>query len=84
MIDCRTRADQLIEEFNLCIRARPKGNAVEIQIEKDDVSHWAMYLNRQRAWGSDVEITEACNQLESRLKSLQEKLIIEILTNGSV
>lgn len=84
MTDCRVRADKLIEEFNLCMRSRPRGNAVEVQLEKDAVSHWAVYLNRQLAWGSEVEIAEACNQLESRLKSLQEKLIIEILTNGSL
>lgn len=84
MTDGRTRADQLIKEFNLCMRARPRGNAAAVQLEKDTVAHWAVHLNRQLAWGSDVEIAEACNQLESRLKSLQEKLIIEILTNGSI
>ncbi len=80
----RARAEALIESYNLSMRARPRGNAAAVQLEKDTVSHWAVYLNRQLAWGSDVEIAEACNQLESRLKNLQEKLIIEILTNGSV
>ncbi len=84
MIDHRARAEKLLEDFNLCMRARPRGNAAAVQLEKDTVAHWATYLNRQLAWGSDVEISEACNQLQSRLQSLQEKLIIEILTNGSV
>lgn len=84
MIDHRARAVKLIEEFDICMRARPRGNAAAVQLEKDSVAHWAVYLNRQLAWGSDIEIAEACNQLETRLKSLQEKLIIEILTNGSV
>lgn len=78
------RAQQLLEEFNLCIRAKPKHNAIDIQLEKDAVSKWAVHLNRQLGWGTENEIAEACNQLESRLKTLKEKLIIEILTNGSV
>ena len=82
MIDYRARADKLLEEYNLYMRARPRVNAVEVQLEKDSVSHWAVYLNRQLAWGSDIEIAEACNQLEPRLHGLREKLIVEILTNG--
>jgi hypothetical protein len=35
-------------------------------------------------WGSELELTEACNQFESRLKPLKEKLVIEVLKNGSV
>jgi hypothetical protein len=78
------QAQHLLEEFNLCIRAKPKHNAIDIQLEKDAVSKWAYHLNRQLGWGTENEIAEACNQLELRLKMLKEKLIIEILTNGSV
>jgi hypothetical protein len=84
MTDYRARADKLIEEFNLCMRARPRGNTIEVQIEKDACSKWAHHLATQRSWGSELEIAEACNQLEPRLKQLKEKVIIEILTNGSL
>ena len=84
MTDHRVRADQLIEEFNLCMRARPRGNAVEVQLEKDACAKWAHHLLTQRSWGSDLEVAEACNQLEPKLKQLREKVLIELLTNGSL
>ena len=84
MIDWRARAEELIAEHDLCARAKAKNNAVDIQIEKDECAKWASHLATQRSWGSDVEIAEACNQLEPRLKSLREKLIIEILTHGTI
>ena len=84
MIDWKARADQLIEEFNLCVRAKPRHDAVNIQLEKDSVAKFAYHLSRQRSWGTDNEIAEACYQLEPRLKQLKEKLVMEILTNGPI
>jgi hypothetical protein len=84
MIDFRERAQQLLDEFNLCIQARPKHNAVDVQLEKDSVSKWAVNLNNQLGWGTENEIAEACHQLEPRLQQLKEKLVMEILQNGSI
>ena len=80
MTDWKARADELLEEFNLCIRAKPRHDAINIQLEKDAVSKWAVHLNNQRGWGTDFEIAEACHQLEPRLKQLKEKIVLEILT----
>ena len=84
MIDWRQRADELLREFDLCCKAKPKHNAINIQLEKDAVSRWAVHLNNQRGWGTDNEIAEACHQLEPRLQRLKEKLVMEILTNGPI
>jgi hypothetical protein len=84
MIDWKARADALLEEFNLCCKAKPKHDVVDIQLEKDKVSKWAHHLSTQRSWGNDLEIAEACHQLEPRLKQLKEKLVMEILTNGPI
>lgn len=84
MIDWRQRADELLREFDLCCQAKPKHDAVDIQLEKDSVAKFAYHLNTQRSWGTDNEIAEACYQLEPRLKRLKEKLVMEILTNGPV
>ncbi len=84
MTDWKARADELIEEFNLCLQAKPRHDAVNVQLEKDSCARWAHYLNTQRAWGSEQEIAEACHQLEPRLQQLKEKLVMEILQNGSV
>lgn len=83
-MDVKQHADILLEEFELCMRARPKHDAVNLQLEKDAVAVWANHLQIQRSWGSNSEIAEACNQLQYRLATLKEHLIIEILTHGTV
>ena len=73
-----------------CVRAMShsmkKGAAYNFfdQLDKDVVAPWASYLMRQLAWGNDNEIQEACYQLESRLIELKEKIVIEVLKNGTV
>ena len=62
MIDWKVRATELIEEFNLCIKAKPKHDAINIQLEKDAVAKWAYHLNTQVAWGTDNEIAEEPEQ----------------------
>ena len=84
MMDWKQRATELLEEFNACLQAKPKHDAVNIQLEKDSVAKFAYHLNTQRGWGTDNEIAEACYQLEPRLQRLKEKLVMEILTNGPV
>ena len=83
-MDARERASELLAEWLMCKDARPRSKAVDIQLDKDSCQKWAQHLARQYHWGSDAEIAEACNQLEPRLKSLREKLIIEILTHGTI
>ena len=80
----REHAEKLLEEWRLCQNARPKNNAVDIQLDKDVLKSWISYLARQLTWGNDLDLQEACYQVESRLKTLKEKLVIEVLKNGSV
>lgn len=79
MIDWKAKADELLAEFDICCKARPMNNTVEVQIAKDAVAKWAYNLATQRSWGSDLEIAEACHQLEPRLKTLKEKIVLEVL-----
>lgn len=80
MTDWKARADELLAEFDMCCRARAMHNTVDVQIVKDTVAKWAYHLSTQRSWGSDLEIAEACHQLEPRLKQLKEKIVLEVLT----
>jgi hypothetical protein len=64
--------------------SRPRQNAVDIQILKDTTGKWAHHLNSMRAWGTDLEIAEACHQLEPRLDELKKSVVIEVLKNGAV
>lgn len=84
MINFQQRAEELLEEWDLCKNARPKQNAVDIQILKDTCKQWANYLHTQRQWGGETELAEACYQLEPRLKQLREQVIIEILKHGTI
>ena len=81
-MNIRDKGEELLTEFNWCCCAKPKHNAIDIQLEKDSVSTWAVHLHRQLRWGTDNEVAEACHQLEPRLKSLKEKLIFEVLKHG--
>ena len=84
MIDWRQRADELLKEFDLCCRAKPRHDAINVQLEKDSVAKFAYNLATQRGWGTELEIAEACHQLEPRLNELKKKLVLEILQNGSI
>ena len=84
IMDFKEYADQLLEEYDLCCRARPKQNAVDIQLLKDSVGKWATNLATHRSWGTNIEIAEACYQLVPRLQELKEQVVHEVLKNGSV
>lgn len=81
-MNTRDHAERLLEEFDYCMRARPRHNAVDVQLEKDAVAKWAYHLNSQVAWGTESEIAEAAYQLESRLNCLKEKIVFEVLKHG--
>jgi hypothetical protein len=84
-MNLQQRGEQLLEEWALCKHAKPKSNAVNLQLERDALEHWAIYLSRNLSWHpTHVDTTESIYQFESRLKSYREKVIIEILTHGSV
>jgi hypothetical protein len=78
----RDYAEDLLTEFYMCHKARPRHNAVDLQLEKDACEQWAGNLGNQLAWGTDSDIAEAAYQLESRLKRLKEKIVFEVLKHG--
>ena len=83
-MDYKEHAKNILREWALCSTARPKNNAVDIQIEKDVCGRYATNLIHNLNWGSETQLAEACHQLSSRLKPLKEKIVIEVLQNGSV
>lgn len=78
----RAYAEELLNEFYLCMGARPKHNAVDFRLEKDQCEKIAGKLNNLLAWGSEEEIADACKTLEPKLHKLKEKLIFEVLKHG--
>ena len=82
MTDWRAMADELLEEYNSCCRAR--NNTIDIQLEKDTCAKWAGHLAMQRTWGTEMEIAEACHQLVPRLERLKSMVITDILNNVTI
>ena len=79
------RGEQLLEEWALCKNAKPKSDAINLQIERDSLERWANYMSRNLSWNpTHADTAESIYQFESRLKSYREKVIMEILTHGSV
>jgi hypothetical protein len=84
-MNLQQRGEQLIEEWALCKNAKPRSDAINLQIERDELERWANNLARNLNWAPDnVTTAEAVYQFEYRLKSYREKVIIEILTHGAV
>ena len=84
-MNIQQRGEQLLEEWVLCKNAKPKSDAVNLQIERDNLEKWAYNLSRNLDWAPDnISTMEAVYQFESRLKSYKEKVIVEILTHGAV
>jgi hypothetical protein len=84
MIDWRAIADELLDEYHACCRARPHDNTIDIQLEKDACAKWASHLAMQRTWGTELEIAEACHQLVPRLERLKSMVITDILNNVTI
>lgn len=79
------RGEELLVEWNMCKHARPKSDAINLQIERDELERWANNLARNLNWAPDnVSTAEAVYQFEHRLKAYKEKAIIEILKNGAI
>ena len=84
-MDPRQHADALFKEWALCKNAKPRGDAVSLQIERDELEQWAQHLTRNITWApDDSDTVEIIYQFESRLTSYREKVIIEILTHGAI
>jgi hypothetical protein len=84
-MNIQQHGELLLEEWALCKNARPKSDAINLQIERDALEYWANYLSRNLSWHpAHVHTAESIYQFESRLKSYREKVIVEILTHGSV
>ena len=78
-------AEELLKEWAMCKHAKPKGDAVALQIERDSLERWAQNMTRNITWApDDVSTHESVYQFESRLQSYKDKVIIEILKHGTI
>ena len=83
-MDWRVRAQELLDEYTACCRARPYHNAVDVELAKQNCIKWATHLSTQLGWGTDNDIAEACYQLEPRLQKFKKTVVMDILTDGKL
>ena len=83
-MDWRVRAQELLDEYAACCRARPYRNAVDVELAKENCVKWANHLNTQLGWGSENDIAEAYYQLEPRLQKFKKTVVLDILTDGTI
>lgn len=85
MMDFGTHGQELLREWYLYKSARPKEHVVDIQRDKDDLQRWANLLQVTLLWEADEHrLADACHQFEIRLNSFKDKIVIELLTGGTV
>lgn len=84
MINWKARGQELLEEYTACCKAKPYGNAIDVELHKQSCIKFAAYLNTQLGWGTDHDIAEACHQLEPRLKKFKEVVVLDILKNDTI
>ena len=83
-MDYKTRAEELMQDWQAVQNVKIKHDAVDLRLQKDRCDEWAAQLMTTKIWGTELELAEACNQLEYRLKDLQKKIVIEVLKNGPI
>ena len=85
MIDPINHGQDLLKEWNLYKTARPREHVFDIQRDKDELAKWATLLQFNLMWEQDYNrVAEVCHQFESRLTTFKDKIVIELLTGGSV
>ena len=79
------KANALLEDWNLCKNAKPKGDAVNLLSDRDVLERWAYNLQWNTLWGAHpTELAEICYQFEHRLNNYKDKIVIEILHHGAI
>ena len=83
--DFKAKGQTLLQEWYFYKSSRPKGHAIDIQTDKDDLQQYANLLQTALLWETNGnKIVKICHQFEYKLTQFKEKVVIELLTNGSV
>ena len=56
-IDCKTKSQQLLEEWQFYKSAKPKSHVFDIQSEKDHLQKWANMLQTSLLWEDNANKT---------------------------
>jgi hypothetical protein len=84
-MNVQQRGEELLAEWNVCKHARPKGDAINLQIERDQLERWANNLSRNLTWAPEnITTLEAVYQFEQRFTAYKQKAVLEILKNGAI
>ena len=82
--DFKLKGQALLEEWYFYKSTRPRDHVFDIQADKDELQKWATHLQTALLWETNGnKIVKICHQFEYKLKQFKEKVVIELLKNGS-
>jgi hypothetical protein len=83
VIDSGEQARLLLEDWAKCRNARPRSNAADVQISKDQLESKARRLGWMLTWDS-THLDESCETFAYELEQYKKKVVLEILQHGSI
>lgn len=84
MIDVHIRGQRLLEDWQIYKTAKPRTHVLDIQHEKDMLASLAVELQSSLLWETNSEYLERqCRRFEQMLTKFKDKIVLELLTNGT-
>ena len=81
--DVLVRAYQLLSEWENCQKVRPMAAPVSLQLEKDSCAKVVSQIHAEFfKWPDSESLPMLCDTFETKLRRLQEQLVIEVLIHG--
>jgi hypothetical protein len=83
VIDSKEQAKILLDDWEKCRNARPRANAADVQISKDQLENKARRLGWMLTWDR-TQLDENCKIFAQELEQYKKKVVLEILRHGAV
>lgn len=84
MIDVHVRGQRLLEDWQVYKTAKPRTHVLDIQRDKDMLASSALELQSNLLWKDDLtELEKNCQRFETMLTEFKDKIVLELLTNGT-
>ncbi len=83
VIDSKELAKMLLDDWEKCRNARPRANAADVQISKDQLENKARRLGWMLTW-DQTQLDESCDIFAHELEQYKKKVVLEILQHGTI
>ena len=83
VINVKEHAKLLLDDWEKCRNARPRANAADVQIFKDQLETRARRLGWMLTW-DQTQLDENCKNFARELEQYKKKVVLEILQHGTI